>query len=954
MHEILILLTNNSTMKKEYFILVLAILVSTSIQAQEKKTKKPVDFTVYDGWKVIERQAISNDGKWVSYELTPYKGDGELIVMNPDKIEKKVFPRGTKAVFSPGSKFIAFKIVPQADSIRKLKFIKAKKENFPKDSLVIWVFKDDKTIEAENINSFKVPEEKSDWLAYLYEKNADDPDNSKKENNEKLSKKNTKKNKDAPDVFDLVILNPISNAEYRFKDVSEFNFSKNGKLLGFIQVKGDSAITSKVSFFDTENEDIIKVFDKDGLAKNIVVDNGGLQGSFIFSADTSKTKTYNLHIWSKGMIGSTEVVLDKNSLDMPKDWYVSENGTTWFSRDDTKLYFGTAMKIETEQKDTLLDEEKVKVDVWSWTDPLLQSQQLIDLKKEEKRNYLTVFHIKEKQVARLANEAVPEVKTLLFGNASMSLGVADEPFKLESSWQFPSNKDYYLIDVKTGNKKIVLEKASSYVDLSPFGNYIFWFGNEDSCWYTLSTNTKVKTALTKKIPVNFYDEEYDRPSVPPSYLFAGWTENDKYFLIYDRYDIWRIDPNGIEKPICLTNGFGRKNKIEFRYNQLDENVTYINSKETLLVSAFNKTNKQGGFYTVSINKASDPIKLVMEDFDYSTPIKAKGSAAMIWQKSSVTEFPDLWYSENLFADPTKISFANPQQTDYIWETAELVKWTTFDGKEEEGLLYKPEDFDPSKKYPMLVRFYELSSDRLHTHYYPRPSRSPINTLEYTSNGYLVFVPNIRYKVGNPGESAVNYVVSGTKSIIDKGFVDEKRIGIQGQSWGAYQVAFIITQTDLFKAACAEAPVSNMTSAYGSIYWQLGISRQSMYESDQSRIGASLWEKPDLYIHNSPIFYADKIETPLMIVHNDGDGAVPWDQGIQLFLALRRLNKPAWLINYNGEPHNLRDKSPDCKDLSIRMMQFFNSYLKDESSPTWMIKGIPAIKKGKTLGYEISN
>ncbi len=941
-------------MKKEYFILVLLILLSTWIQAQEVNAKKPVDFTVYDGWKVIDRPVISNDGKWVSYEVNPYKGDGELIVMNPDKIEKKVFPRGTKAIFSPSSKYIAFKIVPQTDTIRKLKFEKAKKESFPKDSLVIWIFKNDRPLMVERLNSFKIPEEKSDWLAYLHEKKTDEADNPKKEPDEKLPKKNGKKNKDAPEVFDLVILNPISNAEYRFKNVSEFNFSRNGKLVGFIQVNGDSVINSKVSFFDTENEDIIKVFDQEGLAKNIVADNGGLQGSFIFSSDTTKAKIYSLYIWSKGMVGSTEIVIDKNSLDMPKDWYVSENGTIWFSRDDSKLYFGTAMKIETEQNDTLLEEEKIKVDVWSWTDPLLQSQQLIDLKKEEKRNYLTVFHIKEKLVARLANEVIPEVKTLLYGNANISLGIADEPFKMESSWQYPSNKDYYLIDIKTGNKKIILDKTASFVDLSPFGNYIFWFENKDSCWYTLNTKTKIKTALTKNIPVHFYDEEHDRPSVPPSYMFAGWTENDKYFLVYDRYDIWKIDPDGKENPVCLTNGFGRKNKIEFRYIQLENDIPYINSKDILILTAFNKSNKQSGFYTISVNRASDPVKLVMDDFDFSAPIKAKGSTAAIWQKNSVSEFPDLWYSGNLFNDPMKISYANPQQANYIWETAELVKWTTFDGKEEEGLLYKPENFDPTKKYPMLVRFYELSSDRLHTHYYPRPSRSPINTLEYASNGYLVFVPNIRYIIGKPGESAVNYVVSGTKSIIEKGFVDEKRIGIQGQSWGAYQLAYIITQTDIFKAACAEAPVSNMTSAYGNIYWQLGISRMSMYESDQSRIGASLWEKPNLYIENSPIFQADKIETPLMIVHNDGDGAVPWDQGIQLFLALRRLNKPAWLINYNGEPHNLKDKSPNCKDLSIRMMQFFNYYLKDEPAPVWLTKGIPAIKKGKTLGYETIN
>jgi len=937
-------------MKKEYFILVLTILVSTSIFAQEMKVKKPVDFSVYDGWKTIERKGISNDGKWVSYELTPYKGDGELNILNPEKIEKKVFARGTRAVFSPNSKYVVFKIVPPEEIIRKLKLEKAKKENFPKDSLFIWIFKDDKTLMAENLISFKVPEEKSDWIAYLHEKKTNNAYS--KENNEKAPKKTGKKNKDAPEVFDLVLINPITLVEFRFKDVSEFNFSRNGKLLGFIQINADSTISSKVSLFDTEKQDINKIFENEGLTKNIVLDNNGTQAAFIFSADTSKTKIYSLHFWSSGKSSTSEIIIDRNSLDVPKGWCVSENGNIRFSRDDTKLYFGTAPKPVIETVDSLLDEEKVKVDVWSWTDPLLQSQQLVELKNELRRSYLTVYHTNKKQIARLADEYIKETTTILNGNGNLALGITDSPFQKEKSWSYPWFKDVYLIDVNSGDKHIMLEKTSSSVELSPFGNYIFWFESTDSCWYSLNTKNKQKSNLTKKIPVNFYDEEYDRPSVPPSYMFAGWTENDKYFLVYDRYDIWKIDPVGIESPVCLTNGFGRKNNTEFRYVQLNKDITFIDSKDILIVSAFNKSTKKGGFSRISVNQVADPIMLINEDFNFSEPIKARESLAMIWQKSSVKEFPDIWYSENLFTDAIEISNANPQQDDYIWETVELVKWTTFDGKEEEGLLYKPENFDPLKKYPMMVRFYELQSDRLHVHFYPKPSTSLINTLEYASNGYLVFVPNIRYRIGSPGESAVNYVVSGTKAMIDKGFVDQDRIGIQGQSWGAYQVAYIITQTNLFKAACAEAPVTNMTSAYGGIYWKLGISRMSMYESDQSRIGASLWEKQHLYINNSPLFYADKIETPLMIVHNDGDGAVPWEQGIELFVALRRLIKPVWLINYNGESHVFREKSPNCKDLSIRMMQFFNYYLKNEPAPTWLIKGIPAINKGKTLGYEI--
>ena len=258
---------------------------------------------------------------------------------------------------------------------------------------------------------------------------------------------------------------------------------------------------------------------------------------------------------------------------------------------------------------------------------------------------------------------------------------------------------------------------------------------------------------------------------------------------------------------------------------------------------------------------------------------------------------------------------------------ELVEWYALDGQKLEGLLYKPEEFDATKKYPMMTYFYEKNADNLHRHWAPEPHRSIINFTFYTSRGYLVFVPDIPYQIGYPGPSAVNAVLSGVTAMIDKGFVDRERIGVQGHSWGGYQSAFLVTRTDIFRCAEAGAPVSNMFSAYGGIRWGSGLSRMFQYEHTQSRIGGSIWEYPLRYMENSPIFFADKINTPLLIMHNDNDGAVPWYQGIELFVALRRLNKPVWMINYRGEPH-WPTKWQNKKDWAIRMQQYFDHYLKD--------------------------
>ena len=325
---------------------------------------------------------------------------------------------------------------------------------------------------------------------------------------------------------------------------------------------------------------------------------------------------------------------------------------------------------------------------------------------------------------------------------------------------------------------------------------------------------------------------------------------------------------------------------------------------------------------------------------------------MTFTRSTFQEFPDIWVTDLDFEAPSRVTAANPQQSEYSWGTAEVVEWTSADGIKLQGILYKPDGFDPSEQYPMMVYFYERSSDGLHQYTVPAAGSSSINRSFYVSRGYLLFVPDIPYRIGYPGESAVDAVVPGVVSLIDEGFVDKERVGVQGHSWGGYQIAYMVTRSDIFAAAEAGAPVSNMTSAYGGIRWASGMSRAFQYERTQSRIGGSRWADPRRYIENSPICTADKIRTPVLMMHNDEDGAVPWYQGIELFVAMRRLGKPVWMLNYNGEAHGLRQEH-NQRDWAIRMQQFFDHYLMDQPMPVWMDEGVPAILKGETLGLELT-
>lgn len=313
------------------------------------------------------------------------------------------------------------------------------------------------------------------------------------------------------------------------------------------------------------------------------------------------------------------------------------------------------------------------------------------------------------------------------------------------------------------------------------------------------------------------------------------------------------------------------------------------------------------------------------------------------------DYPEIRYSDLRLAKSVQLTNLGNQQNDYLWGKAELTSWTSLDGKMLEGVIYKPANFDPNKKYPLIVNFYERNAETLYSYRTPEPHRSTVDYRLYNSNGYIVFNPDIRYEEGYPGESCFNSVMPGIASLIAQGYIDEKAIAAQGHSWGGYQVAYLATRTNLFAAIESGAPVVNMFSAYGGIRWGTGLNRSFQYEHGQSRIGATPWESPLRYQENSPLFTMDKVSTPILIMHNDADGHVPWYQGIEYFVALKRLQKPVWLLNYTGEPH-WPLKMANRVDFQKRMLQFFDHYLKGTPMPQWMSEGIKAVDQPFELGY----
>jgi len=923
--------------------LITSLLLSSLCMYSQKKVLDHADLEI---WNTIENEGISPDGSYVVYGLQKGEKDQTLKLKTSNGNSVFEYARGEKGNFSYDSKFVTFTIKAWTDSITALKQRKTKKDKMPKDTLGIYDLNSKRLTKIPNVKSYAMPEKWSGYLAYYLEdiktekeKNTTDSSKVSKSVDAKKLKKVSKEN-----GYHLVLLNLMTQAADTLKFVTSHSFAEKGKYFAYTTTGVETDDLSRVVLINLDINQTKTVYEaKKAKYYQLSLSESGENLGFIVDTDTTKAqlRSNELYYFKEGNSKAEKIITTANA---PKNYLVSSYGDIEFSKDESKLFFGLAQPPII--KDTLLtDDQIVNVEVWTYDEPRLYTVQELEVKNDTIKSYKTLIDLKNKnKLIQLGTTQFPNTELGNEGNAAFALVASSEPYDLESQWTGNSAKDFAIVDTKTGETTQILNKFTG-AGISPNAKYIYGYNPMDTLWFAYTVSNQKYRELTKGLP--FSDELNDSPDYPSSYGSAGFTKDDQWLILYDRYDIFKINPETAER-IKLTNG--RATKTRYRYVKTDREERFLDESEDWLLSTFTDLSKDAGF--VSFNPKSKKITpLISGAYRYSNPTKAHLSSELLFTQESFKDFPDLRVTNSNFKNISLISTANPQQSEYNWGTIELVNWTSLDGIELTGLLVKPENFDPNKKYPMLVNFYERSSDGLNSHRTPIAGRSSINYSFYTSRGYVIFVPDIQYREGYPGESAFNCVIPGVTSLIEKGFIDKDNIGVQGHSWGGYQIAYLVTKTDIFKAAEAGAPVPNMISAYGGIRWWTGLSRQFQYEHTQSRIGGTPWEYPQRYVENSPIFTMDKINTPLLIMHNDADGHVPWYQGIEFFVNLRRLGKPSWFLNYNGEPH-WPLKLQNRKDFNIRMAQFFDYYLKGTAMPVWMDRGVPAAEKGINQGLEL--
>lgn len=607
---------------------------------------------------------------------------------------------------------------------------------------------------------------------------------------------------------------------------------------------------------------------------------------------------------------------------------VNGEGRLIFSKGGERIFFET---IRPKRRALLSEKDMPVVHIWNWRERDQFTAQVVERDERSKRGHLNAIDVNSFNRVIIEGDIYDRAIISKERGHNYALIISDYKYRRESMWTGRSVKDISVADLVLGRIYPVCDSLDADPKISTSGRYAYWYNNRDSSWYTFSFKTLELAKVTSPAVIKAADEMNDTPDLPSDYGFAGWTKDDQKMVVYDRYDIWLVDPRGVETPEKITLN-GREREIVYRLVvSKDDDVIDLNSS---VIYCTKDNDKSSYFAKLSDKKGRSPEIILGGDYKLGEPKLSKGKQFWLYTKERFDTYPDIWVADREFKNERKVTNFDTLRAPYIWGKAEMIEWISLDGKKLRGVVYKPENFDSLKRYPMIVNFYETNSSTFHSFRTPEPHRSTVDYHLYNSNGYIIFNPDIVYNEGYPGESAYNCIMPGISYLISKGYVDEKRIGAQGHSWGGYQVAYLATRTSLFAAIESGAPVVNMFSAYGGIRWGTGLNRSFQYEHQQSRIGKTPWESPLRYMENSPLFYMDKVTTPILIMHNDKDGHVPWYQGIEFFVALKRLQKPVWLLNYTGEIHwplIMKNKI----DFQKRMLGFFNHYLKGEKMPKWM-------------------
>jgi len=923
-------------------------------------TERPIKLTDALAWKRIQTPIVSNNGEWFAYKLTPNDGNSELVVTHISDGKEQRFTigqivrinpylRGGEApempggrprdmAFSDDSKWLAFSVHPGQKELAALR----KTHKPAEDKVIVLELATQTKTEFERVKQFSFSGEKSSTIAL--HRYAPTPAGPPAPANADPA---AAKADDKPTGSDLLVLDLTNNSQLSLGNVSDFAFNKTGDWLAWA-VDAQDKLGNGVQLRNMTNGAVMVLDSGKATYKQLNWTEKGDALAVLRGTDDKhfEDKLYSLLAFKNFTASSAPEKFHFDPIkdsSFPSKMAISPDRRPIWMSDLSEVTFGIheLKPKETESKKPGEDtEDRPDLVIWNWKEPRLQSMQQVQENRDKAFTYLCTWQPEGKKFLRLSDESVREMSIAPEGKFGIGTDVRE--YELEANLDGKRFEDVYRVDPRTGERKLLLTKARFVFGASPDGTHLLHY--TDGAFLSSNLATGETHNLTKDVPAVFINTEDDHNVVKPPTRPIGWSKDSRFVLLSDNWDIWKIPADGGAAVNLTANG--KKDKIRYETIwRLDPEEKGFDLSKPIYIRAYGEWTKKGGI--ARIRPDAPGVEMLRWDgASYANLLKAKSSDVFLYSRETTQEAADYYRAGSDLKDGKKITDADPQQKEFLWtKGSKLVEYVGPKGDKLQGVLYLPAQYQAGKKYPTIVYMYEKLSQNANT--YPVPGVNGFSIGYYTSNGYAVLTPDITYKVNDPGITSIACILAALKAAEATGVVNPERVGLHGHSWGGYQTAFAVTQTKAFRAAIAGAPLTDMISMYSSIYWNTGTTNQPIFESSQGRFTGGYWEQTEAYIRNSPVYHATQVQTPLLILHNDKDGAVDHTQGIEYFNTLRRLGKPVVMLEYKGENHGLF-KMENMKDYTMRMKEFWDYYLMDKPAPKWWTDGVPRLKMNDEL------
>jgi dipeptidyl aminopeptidase/acylaminoacyl peptidase len=952
-----------------------------ALSAADAPAPRPLQLPDIMAWRRIQTPSVSANGEWFTYRLAPAEGNAEVVIRNLKTGKEERLPAGDRAAsvpaaaaapgggrgaagmagapggptFSEDSKFVAFLAYPQTRDAKRMR-----QQRRPIQTRALLVeLATGKKVEFEKVRRFAFSGERSTAIALQrYGAELGAPAGGRGADVSAPAGPGAAAASDRPTGTDLLLYDLSTAAELNLGNVADFAFDKKGNWMAYTIDATDKA-GNGIELRNMATGAVQPLDSAAAVYRSISWTEKGDALAVLRGADDKafEDKLYTLVAFKDlNAAQPTKVVYDpKEDKSFPAGMSIAATRPPIWREDLSAVIFGIhevkpkkaaegpgrGAATEGENRDAAAParadnaEDLPTLVLWHWKDPRLQTQQEVQENQDRNFSYLCSYLPGEHKFVRLADEAVRQVA--IAPEQKFAVGLDVRAYERESSLDGQRYEDVYTIDPLTGQRKVALRKARYMMGASPDGARLLYY--DDGVFYAYDAESGKSTELTKQLAGTFWDNESDVNVVRPPRPSFGWTSDSRDVLISDGWDIWKVPVDGSAGVNLTVNG--KKDQIRYRRPfRLDPDEKGIDLSKPVYLGVYGEWTKKGGIGLIEPGKTGVRM-LQWDDAEFAQLLKAKHADTYLYTRENTKEYPNFYVADAMLANGAKVTDGEPRQNEFLWSAGvKIVNYTSTRGEKLQAALWLPANYEPGKHYPMMVQIYEKMSQNANQ--FPNPGYNGFSVAYYTSNGYAALLPDIVYKVNDPGMSAVACVVPAVKAAIASGVVDPARVGITGHSWGGYQTAFLVTQTDVFHAAVAGAPLTDMVSMYSLIYKNTGATNQAIFESSQGRFKGGYWENMDAYIRNSPVYHAQNVKTPLIILHNDRDGAVDQTQGIEYFNTLRRLGKPVILLEYKGENHGLA-RPVNMKDYTVRMKEFFDHYLMDKPAPKWMEDGIPLLK-----------